>query len=169
MKVTLKKIVYSEALSQETNAFTADVYIDGKLVGYARNNGCGGSTFVMAHDRILLEAAESYFAALPPKPYTHGDRTFELPISLDGMVDEALEDYLNQKHIKKMEKDMVKGIIHGGKYGYTLISWANLTLQQMLDSPTGKVKVINEIQKLNVSGKTILNTNIPKEILVAVL
>jgi len=120
----------------------------------------------MAHDRILLKAAESYFATLPPKSYTHGGMTFELPISLDGMVDEALEDYLNQKHIKKIEKNMLKGIVYGNKYSYSTITWKNITLQQMLDNPTSRLRIQQIVIDLTKRGETIFNTNLPKEFLV---
>jgi len=39
MKVELKNVKFSEHMSEETNAFTADVYVDGKKCGYAKNDG----------------------------------------------------------------------------------------------------------------------------------
>lgn len=49
MKLELKKVTFSEALSEETNAFTADVYLDGKLVATAKNTGQGGDTDIHAY------------------------------------------------------------------------------------------------------------------------
>jgi len=46
MKVELKSIKHCQALSHETNAFTAKVYVDGKHVGDAENAGHGGPTHV---------------------------------------------------------------------------------------------------------------------------
>jgi len=46
MKVELKSISHSEALSHETNAFSAKVYVNGKCVGQAENSGHGGPTSV---------------------------------------------------------------------------------------------------------------------------
>ena len=46
MKVELKNIKHCQALSHETNAFTAKVYVDGKHVGDAENSGHGGCTGV---------------------------------------------------------------------------------------------------------------------------
>jgi len=45
MKIELRSINYSAALSQETSAYTADIYIDGELAFHARNQGTGGADF----------------------------------------------------------------------------------------------------------------------------
>ena len=45
MKIELRRITYNAALSQETSAYTADVYIDGELAFHARNQGTGGADF----------------------------------------------------------------------------------------------------------------------------
>jgi hypothetical protein len=46
LQVELRRIHVSKQLSEETTAFTADIHIDGKRVGYASNHGHGGNTFV---------------------------------------------------------------------------------------------------------------------------
>ncbi len=38
----LKKVSHSPSLSEETNAFTADVYMNGVLLCHTRNDGHGG-------------------------------------------------------------------------------------------------------------------------------
>ena len=43
MKIELRRISYNAALSQETAAFTAEVWIDGALAFHARNHGTGGA------------------------------------------------------------------------------------------------------------------------------
>jgi hypothetical protein len=49
--VSLKSIKHARQLSEETNAFTANVYIDGKKAGHAKNEGFGGSTNVYLDKR----------------------------------------------------------------------------------------------------------------------
>ena len=39
MNIELKNIKIAEHLSEETTAFTADIFVNGKKVGYARNDG----------------------------------------------------------------------------------------------------------------------------------
>lgn len=50
MKIELKKIHFSEQLSEETHAFTANIYINGTHAGYAKNNGRGGATYYQAKE-----------------------------------------------------------------------------------------------------------------------
>ena len=42
----LRKIKYSESLSEETPAFTCEIWENGKLVAYCRNEGQGGGNRV---------------------------------------------------------------------------------------------------------------------------
>ena len=42
MKIELKNIKVSLSLSDETYAFTASLYVDGKKIGMLSNRGCGG-------------------------------------------------------------------------------------------------------------------------------
>ena len=46
MKIELKRFSYNARLSEETNAFAADIWVDGKNVGFAKNDGHGGNTMV---------------------------------------------------------------------------------------------------------------------------
>jgi hypothetical protein len=41
-KIELKKIKLLKSLSEETPAYTADLYVDGKLLGHVSNHGQGG-------------------------------------------------------------------------------------------------------------------------------
>lgn len=50
MKIELKNIHHSPQLSEETLAFTANLYINGTHVGYAKNHGRGGTTHYQAKD-----------------------------------------------------------------------------------------------------------------------
>ena len=45
MKIELRRISYNAALSQETAAFAAEVWIDGELAFHARNQGTGVADF----------------------------------------------------------------------------------------------------------------------------
>ena len=66
MKIELKKLKVAEHLSEETTAYSADVYVNGKCIGYAQNNGQGGETDIRCHfpadssERILCAEAEAW-------------------------------------------------------------------------------------------------------------
>ncbi len=69
MEIALKNISYSERLSEETNCFSATIYIDGKKAGEASNHGHGGPT--MIRPRELEQKIDAYAKTLTPRPFRH--------------------------------------------------------------------------------------------------
>ena len=68
MKIELKKISFYERMSEETNCFAADLYINGKKVGECKNDGQGGCTDYYGstlENNQLIREAENYFKTLP--------------------------------------------------------------------------------------------------------
>jgi hypothetical protein len=63
MKIEVRNLKYSAFASQETTCFEASIYIDGKLVGSARNAGHGGPTHI--EPRACEERLNTYAATLP--------------------------------------------------------------------------------------------------------
>lgn len=45
MKIELRRVSYNAALSQDTAAFAAEIWIDGELAFHAHNQGTGGADF----------------------------------------------------------------------------------------------------------------------------
>jgi hypothetical protein len=68
MLVELKNVRIAQFLSEETTAFSASVYIDGKRVASVENHGTGGNNMVHWADRDAERAFETYVATLPPEP-----------------------------------------------------------------------------------------------------
>lgn len=117
-KIELKKIHISERLSEETTAFVADLYINGKKAGEAKNDGHGGATFYQAYDaqgRELVAEAEAYCKTLPPKRYPASDgmRAFEVIMDLENFIDNLIEEELKKKELKKFTKKFANHIIWG--------------------------------------------------------
>ena len=135
MKFELRKISYNKRLSQETNAFAADIWCDGVKVGFAENDGHGGSTNAqlvpeyapMKIKGITKERAKEIYdwiKAQPPKVYPTQDgmKEFSVPMSLDVIVDDLLEAYLDEKYgegaqKKKWCKRSVCFRLKGDKHG----------------------------------------------------
>ena len=116
MKIELKSIKFSEAMSEETNAFTANLYINGKKVGYCKNQGHGGCTDYNRYPDIngsdnlkTLKQAEAYCKALPKTKY----RNMEFDQSLESVIDELLIDWLKAKETKKQVRKMKTCILVG--------------------------------------------------------
>ena len=111
MKIEVKNIKINKMFSEETICFKADVYINGKKIAYAENDGHGGSTFYNAYDmngREILRQAEEYTKTLPSVKFEIGDRVHEIPMTLDLFIDEKINDTFNKKEKAKEDKKMNK-------------------------------------------------------------
>jgi len=111
MKIELRKISYNARLSQETNAFAADVYIDGVKAGTAENAGHGGSTNVFLGAK--QKEAEAFCAAMPPVD-CHGTK---LEMDLELYIGELLEKHLVEKEQKRWIKTKLCFRLTGDKVG----------------------------------------------------
>lgn len=160
MKIELKSIIFSEALSEETNAFTANLYINGKKVGYCKNQGHGGCTYYnsdSSNDRKTIAYAEDYCKALPKTKWK--DKEFNQ--SLEGVIDDLLEDWLKAKETKKFERKMLKAILVGSPdenrgsysvYGFK-VALSTIPVQPLQEA-------VNRIKMKLKAGDVILNTNL---------
>jgi len=63
MKIELKRVTYNSRLSEETAAFAADLWINGKKRGDVLNDGHGGPDRI--HPYTLAQEIEAYAATLP--------------------------------------------------------------------------------------------------------
>jgi hypothetical protein len=163
MNIELKKISFNERMSEETNCFVADLYIDGKKVGYCKNNGHGGCTDIHGNskdDFTVIAKAKEYCKTLP-KEKMFGK---EFEQTLEDVVDKKLEEYLKAKQKAKAEKKMLKqqltgilfGVPDGDRYSY-------YNYKQPLDyfSTSALQTLVNQVRdKHCTDGVEILNTNL---------
>jgi len=170
MKLELKNVKINEAFSEETLMFKADLYVNGKKVAYAYNDGRGGCTFYREYSKdlsLLLKQAEDYCKTLPSKFSTYGEKTIEIKSNLEHWIDEIVYGISNKKEAekfkKKLQKDMLKGICYGSDNGYKILSWKGYTLEQLLNRNEGRIVIKKNLQELINRGETILNTNLPKD------
>ena len=166
MNIQLKNIKFFEAMSEETNAFVADVYVNKVKVAYAKNDGHGGSTFYHAYEgkQELLKQAEQFCLGLPS--------VFNFPMDLEFKIDLLLEDWLKAKDeakmAKKLQKDMLTSLCIKTPNGYTQLTWKsgsrNITIAELVSVPNGREVLKNAIAKAKAEGKEVLNTNIPQHL-----
>jgi len=163
MKIELKKISFNERMSEETSCFVADLYINGKKVGYCKNDGHGGCTDYRGDSKEnnqIIAKAEEHFKSLP-KVKAEG-YNFEFQPTLENAIDEQLENYLKQKTEKKMQKLMQTAILFGLPNGssYTKLSWKSKT--PLSGIPKNILQqTIDEIKRKHcTNGIVILNTNL---------
>lgn len=73
MKIELRKFTANEKFSEETLMFRAEIYLDGKKVGFVENEGRGGSCNAHYLTAEAGEQVRAYVKTLPPHddPYWH--------------------------------------------------------------------------------------------------
>lgn len=158
MKIELKSIKFSEAMSEETNAFTANLYINGKKVGYCKNQGHGGCTDYNSDSpefRPVIAEAEAYCKSLPVTKW----KGMEFDQSLESVIDGLLEDWLKAKEVLKMERKMQRAILvgvpNGNSYGlYKFVVPLSKIPVEQLQASVGRITAKLE------AGEVILNTNL---------
>ena len=119
MKVELRKVKIAKNLSEETIAFTADLWVDGEQIGYVRNDGRGGANLVspiMVKDQSTIgriREFESWCETQPPRHNRHDvfDMTADYYISL------MVEDYQEEQQVKRWCKTKTVIRLEGDKVG----------------------------------------------------
>ena len=113
MVVELRKVKYSASLSEETAAFTADLYFDGKKVGTASNHGTGGPNDNYFTNPADAKRFAAFIAAEPPEPF-EGVPGGLLKMTEDLFIGNLIEDFLEAKeqlkNNRRFEKKSRRGL-----------------------------------------------------------
>jgi len=179
MKIEIKNIRHSAHLSEETEAFTATLYIEGKKAAYIRNDGQGGPTNIVPENvdgQKLVQEAEAYCMSLPPilDLETDGLTETPLPMNLELFIDNLLFDYLKEKDEKqfqrKLEKAMLTNIVVRSdatpnefrtfRSKRPIPDWLQTEASKTILVKILKEQILPKMQK----GEKIVNRNIPAEI-----
>jgi len=109
LAITLKRFQHYPRMSQETEAFNADLAYEGVVIGSAENNGHGGCTFVHLNDkgRAVPEVVEA--EKLPE----FDDNS--LTSIVDKLVEKTLRDKWVEKQRKKTEKELATKVLFNRK------------------------------------------------------
>ena len=159
MKIELKNVKFSESLSEETNAFTADVYVNGKKCGYCRNDGCGGDTMVNSYPdtRFDFTECEKWLQKQPQINIGSEEKPYMIDCDMESMVDFLFEKWLKEKDEKKLQKKMETCLIWGTPNHYSYINFKSpinnvekMILQRYIDKYKPTLK----------EGEKFLNTNL---------
>lgn len=163
MELKLKNVKFSEKLSEETSAFSADLFIGTKKVAYVSNHGKGGDTNYNAYDgcKDLLKTAEEYAKSLPDREYNLGAKKISMHSNLENIIDDMFNEWLDAKEQKRILSNEKKGIIYSDKTGLvTLMSWKGQTIDSLLKIPKSKEMIKNKVKSLEKQGFIVLNTNL---------
>lgn len=169
MKIEVKNIKFYEKLSEETNCFTADVFINGTKVAYAKNDGQGGSTFYRPYDikyRQLLEEAEAYAKTLPEKSTTLLGDTFTYKQTLDSLIDDACTDKILEQSKKKFEAKKVRDMQYGilvstsTSEAYSILRFEGTKTPLSKLSQASRENLLTSVKNQLKPGEKIINTNL---------
>ena len=164
MKIQLKNVKINDSFSEETICFKADVFVNGKKIAYAENDGRGGCTFINAYPdkRSELAEVEKYCKSLPKRVYEFG----EFDNDLESVVDDLLNEKVKEKEQKKIDKLCLTSIVYGvpGGISYSYIGFKGKPkLEDLKKTAQGQKSLENLVKKVKSGlekGQVIFNTNI---------
>ena len=101
MKVELKNIKECQFMSEETQCFTASIYIDNKKVGTVKNNGKGGCNLYNFKDEEVEQKFYAYCRSLPAIEFMNEP----LPMDDELFIGKLLQKHAENKRYKNLCKD----------------------------------------------------------------
>jgi hypothetical protein len=174
MEIELKNVQEYKKLSEETMAYSATLYINGKRAGEVRNDGRGGMTKITPYDQNghqLIEQAKEHSLNLLDPNNEHFGKGRAFPYTLDMYIDHLADKMLDEADLKKLITKMelltpnhVVMEIKKGEYKATKLKWP---MEEILNTPSkknGLAKLLVRMQQELPIGSVLLNKNIPAEI-----
>ena len=102
MRLELRRFKHYPRLSEETVAFNADLYIDGKKSGSVKNDGHGGANFFS--DFAAERKVEAWAKKQPPVPSLGGPLKLDADFAISLLVEAMQLD----EEVKKLVRKMIK-------------------------------------------------------------
>lgn len=156
MKIELKKFKTVKG-HDDTLPYEAEIWADGKLVGYTSNDGWGGDDLHYASDKALYAEAEKFINAMPPEVY----EGTELKMTFRYWTASEANRLQRLKEEKKMQKLFANSIVYGipGEPNYSYLKFS-MPLADVMLSEKGLATIKMEIATKKKAGYTIFNTNL---------
>ena len=150
MDITLKNVKIYAGLSEETIAFNASVYIDGKKVGEAKNAGHGGANDVDVRDsegrwhRDLLKEMETECAK---HTWAYDNETHNH--NLDSYIGELVDNVQEQRDLKRKCRTQTlfripDEVYEDGEYHVMKRKYDDTVKSYLLKSHGDKIDILNE-------------------------
>lgn len=122
MKLELKAISYNAGLSEETHAYSANLYLDGKKVAVVSNHGHGGCDNQQWLDKAAEAKITAHFAAMPKEAtgMTLHEEPFMFQPDLESWCANQVTDFLILRDTKRLCSRAVVGIDDGKEYNFKM-------------------------------------------------
>ncbi len=139
MKIELKAFKHFPSISEETNAFSATIYVDGKNVGQCDNRGQGGCSDYHFKDPATRNAVEKFVEALPEDEWEYDGKKYSKKQNLSDFLDDLASKIIEQKEaekmVKKAQKIKAQALANGAKIVFQIdqgyqVSWLPLKTDQ---------------------------------------
>lgn len=117
MKIELRRIAYSPMLSEETSAYTAEIWIDGERAFLARNQGQGGCDLYHQVGRWSEAEINAWLKANRPLQPFQG---LTLEHDLEAEVGDLLAHALELRRLKRLLRTSLVTIERGQVFQYPL-------------------------------------------------
>ena len=136
----------------------ATVYVDGKRCCEVLDEGNGGGIQFQNEDKKLYATLEAYAKSQPKRPFTMGGKKHMIPVTVETLIEDALEKMHDEKELKKLSKKFANHIIWGvpGSDEYVQIKCPRNLSEYPTDLLQNK---LNEIKRKFKKGEEFLNTN----------
>ena len=128
MRLTVKNYKRAEWASEETDCFSASLYLDGKRIGTARNDGRGGCDFLDFESREKETAFREYVSEWIES--IQDDQRFQIDgrcyADADSLVAEACDVFRREKEMKRRAKGYASVIRIERQRGYAveIMEWS---------------------------------------------
>jgi len=106
-RISLKKLKYFAAHSQETHCYDADLYFDGRKVGTVGNAGHGGCDDLRVTDQAAMDDLQRYVATFDSVNRAGGDWAYSYQPDLETVCCDLVNDWLVADELKKLMRKRV--------------------------------------------------------------
>ena len=105
--IELRKVKISDFASRETTCFEAEVWVDGKRIGWVGNDGRGG---MHEADTAVYEIVGEYAKTLPERPWGFTEGTYQP--CFETVIDDLLTHHIRQKDVKSLMRKTAKYVLY---------------------------------------------------------
>jgi len=116
-KIEVKSLKVYESMSEETNCFNCDIYINGKKTIYVKNQGQGGDNDycvlldINMHDYLSQVNKFIYSSFSEIKKEIDNEDYLEEDFCLELFIDKAINEYFAKKDLKSFERKLKREFI----------------------------------------------------------
>lgn len=165
--IELKRISFSERLSEETYAYAADLWLDGKLFAYVKNDGHGGCDYqhpAKGFTQADITALNNEIKATYPEQVADVGKAepFRYNTDLEIVCHELLTKWLEAKDLKRVDaaikRKLAKSVVYFDESrGLRMVNAKYVTQH-------GKLKTIEQVHKQYPKARVLNDMPLPQAI-----